>query len=354
MEEAEWALKPLVMPPAAGKGSIPGRGALGRLTALMPGTSMPGPSGPLLLSDPLSGSFSAAMHQPSCSRGSSPLLKANYKGTVPQLPPPPDFCAKAAAPCNRESCEQRAMQGRDHSSKDKNAGNGGDPPPPAIAVSGCLLGRRRTVWQRGAGLPRPSCGCPSGTAAPPGTAAGTVCSKLGRRRRGVTGATWGWRGVRRSRQTAGFSLPFLRSAVVEGEKRGKEKAGQKTVGIQLPHPKVFESELQSGKEEGGGGGERPSGLRWMMNTRTPITLEKCCLPGRRGWGGVMCKTQGLGWDGTPQLRWGPQDSSPSLAGRNRIPCSDWEPQDGTPIVAGRNGVPCPDCLPAIKCPLMGL
>lgn len=60
----------------------------------------------------------------------------------------------------------------------------------------------------------------------------------------VTGATWGWRGVRRSRRTAGFSLPFLRSAVAEGEGWGKEKAGgQKTVGIQLPHPKGFGSEF---------------------------------------------------------------------------------------------------------------
>lgn len=65
VEEAEWALKPLVMPPAPGKGSIPGRGALGRLVALMPGMSMTSPPGPLLLSDPLSGSFPAAVDRKS-------------------------------------------------------------------------------------------------------------------------------------------------------------------------------------------------------------------------------------------------------------------------------------------------
>lgn len=96
VEGAEWALKPLVMPPAPGKGSIPGRGTLGRLAALMPGMSMPSPPGPLLLSDPLSGPFPAAMHQPSCSQGSSPLLKANYKGTVPQ--PPNQFLCQSSCP----------------------------------------------------------------------------------------------------------------------------------------------------------------------------------------------------------------------------------------------------------------
>lgn len=104
VEGAKWALKPLVMPPAPEKGSIPGRRALGRLAALMPGMSTPSPPGPLLLSDPVSGPFPAATHQPSRSQGSSPLLKANYKGTVPQPPhTPANFCAKAAASlCLRE------------------------------------------------------------------------------------------------------------------------------------------------------------------------------------------------------------------------------------------------------------
>lgn len=224
MKEAEWALKPSVMPPAAGTGSIPGRGALGRLTAPMPGTSTPGPPGPLLLSDPLSGSFSAAVHQPSCSQGSSPLLKANYKGTVPQLPPPPNFRAKAAAPCNRESCERRAMQGRDHSSKDnKNAGNGGDPPPRlAIAVSGCLLGRRRTVWQRGASLPRPSCAGPAGTAAPPGTPRAQPGASSGRRRGGYC-CDLGLEGCKEESSNSGFLTSISPVCRGGGREMGKGK-----------------------------------------------------------------------------------------------------------------------------------
>lgn len=171
MEEAEWALKPLAMSPAPGL--RPWQRALGRLAALMPGMGVPSPPGPLLLSDPLSGSFPAAVHQPSCSQGSSPLLKANHKGTVPHPLLPQISVPKQPPRCNLESCERRATQGRDHSSKEnKDAGNGGDPPPPpAIAVSGCLLGRRRTVWQRAqppsARLWVPvGCGCPAGTATP--------------------------------------------------------------------------------------------------------------------------------------------------------------------------------------------
>lgn len=54
----------------------------------------------------------------------------------------------------------------------------------------------------------------------------------------------------------------------------------------------------------------------MTNTRTPIILERCW---QEGMGVMIHKTQALGRDGTPQLGWGPQDSSPGTAGLPRMP-----------------------------------
>ena len=186
------APEPLAMPPAPGKVSIPGRGALGRLAALTPSpadTSVPGPPRPLSRSPTPSPALSQLLsHQPSCSQGSSPLLKAKRRDSaaappvsVPrQRPPPP-----AGLACPRE---QRA-KGKAGTRSQRQRGQGrwkrGRSPPP-IAVSGCLLGRRRTVWQRGVRAPSPGCGCPSGAAAPPAFGVGhTVRSELGRRRGGV-------------------------------------------------------------------------------------------------------------------------------------------------------------------------
>lgn len=218
------------------------------------------------LPPPLQPFPSSCCISPAAAGAAAPPSKPNAKS---QRCSPPGSCAKAAGtpaaglPCPQE---QRA-KGKAGTRSQQQRGQGGwkwGRSPPAIAVTGCLLGRRHTVWQSGVRAPLPGCGCPSGAAAPSGWRwAHSPSRARAEERRGVTGATGVWRGVGWSRRTAGSSLPFLRSAAAEGAGWGEGKAGQK----EPPRPRGFESEPRPSREEGDW--EGPRGLGWG-DTRPPL------------------------------------------------------------------------------------
>lgn len=170
---------------------------------------------PLSCSPTFSPSLSQLLsHQPSSSQSSSRSLEAKCKETALQLRPRPlVYVPRQRPPKHGAGASPRAAsqgQGRDAvtAGSQQQRGQGRwkrGRSPPLIAVSGCLLGRCRTVWQSPFTRLRVPIGVASGTQ-----------SVVNSGQRGVTGATWGWRGVRRSRQTAGSSLPFLRSEPAQG------------------------------------------------------------------------------------------------------------------------------------------
>lgn len=111
---------------------------------------------------------------------------------------------------------RRARQGRDHSSKeDKDAGIGGDPPLPKLLLGVYWAGIKQPGRVGSAPL-CPAAGAPPARLPCRASASGTESVASSGGAEGVTGATWGPRGVRSCHQTGGSALPSLRSEPARG------------------------------------------------------------------------------------------------------------------------------------------
>lgn len=103
---------------------------------------------------------------------------------------------------------------------------------PPIAVSGCLLGR----LEHSGSVPRPSCGCSSSTAIP----LGTVCSKLGRRRRSGYCCDLGLEGCSEESSNSGFLTsisPVCRAWRWERDGGRKGRRSESRLGFSCPIPR---------------------------------------------------------------------------------------------------------------------